>query len=497
MITLRSRMRTLSSQSLVYGLSGALTKIVGLVIVPILLRIFTPADYAVLDLVTAFTTIIGGVLLLGADSAVAYYFYRQATEENKRTLLSTWMYFQFVLNSVAGLALFLLAEPLAQMVIGPAAHGKIYLQLTAVVFPLSSSFAFGLEVLRLEMRPRRYLLLSAIQVVIGFVLTLLIVVALHKGLTGVYVTSALTNVAAFLVTIWAVGGRLLPRFSTHHLRSILSFGVPLVPISLASWAIAQSSRFFIKAHAGNADVGLYSAGNKVAQIMLLVVTAFGLAWAPFAYSIADEPDAKRTYARVLTYYVAVLGWLALALSLFAPLVLEVGKPAYLRGYQVVPFLAMSYLVNGAYYIVAMGTNLSKKTIHLSWITILAGIVTLAVNTAVLPVPYLSLIGAAFATLCGNLVLIILVYWMSQRLYHIPYNLPRVLTAVACLTLLVVVGQIARGYLQPTSPTGLLARAVLVALYPALLVGLRVIERHELATLHGAVVVQLRRARGRV
>jgi len=485
MMTLRSRMRTLSSQSLVYGLSGALTKVVGLVIVPILLRIFTPADYAVIDLVTAFTSIIGATLILGADSAVAFYFYRQKDEESKRALVSTWLYFQFALNTIAGLCLFLLAGPLAHWIIGSDPRDKTYLQLLAGVFPLSSSFSYALEILRLQLRPSRYLVVSVINILTGFALTLIVVVAMRKGLTGVYVSSALTNVVAFAAAMWAVRGRLSRRFSTRMLREILAYGVPLVPISVASWAIGQSNRFFIRAHTGMADVGLYSAGNKVSQLMLLAVTAFSLAWGPFAFSISEEPDARRTYARVLTFYVAVMGWFALVLSLFAPLVLEIW-PAYARAYQVVPFLTTSYLITGAYYIVAVGASLSKKTIHLTWPTVAGGAVTVAVNALVVPIPYFSLVGGAIATLCGNAVLVWLVYWVSQRLYPIPFELKRVITSVAVLVILVVAGQVSHQFVKATSVVGLGIEAVLLASYPVLLVLCGVIQRYEVVIVTNAL-----------
>ncbi|HVC80679.1 MAG TPA: oligosaccharide flippase family protein [Chloroflexota bacterium] len=492
MITLRSRMRTLSSQSLVYGLSGALTKVVGLIIVPILLHIFTPADYAVIDLVTGFTSIIGAILILGSDSAVAFYFYRQKDEESKRALISTWLYFQFALNTLAGLCLFLLSGPLGQVVLGPDPHDKIYFQLVAAVFPLSSSFGYGLEILRLQLRPRRYLLVSAVNILTGFILTLVVVVAMHGGLTGVYVSSALTNVVAFIAAMWAVRGRLSRRFSPRMLRAILAYGVPLVPISAASWAIGQSSRFFIKAHTGLPDAGLFSAGSKVAQLMLLAVTAFSLAWGPFAFSISEEPDARRTYARVLTYYVAVMGWFALVLSLFAPLILEVGRPAYARAYQVVPFLTMSYLITGAYYIVAVGTSLSKKTIHLTWPTVAGGAVTVAVNVFVVPLPYFSLVGGALAILCGNAILVWLVYWVSQRLYPIPFELKRVFPSVAILAMLVILGQVSHGFVKATSPSGLLIEAALMVAYPVLLLSCGVIQPYEVGIVTRALRVRARR-----
>ena len=52
--------------------------------------------------------------------------------------------------------------------------------------------------------------------------------------------------------------------------------------------------------------------------MVLLLTAFRIAWPAFAYSIEDDSEARRTYAFVLTYLVVVASWLALALGLLAP-----------------------------------------------------------------------------------------------------------------------------------------------------------------------------------
>jgi O-antigen/teichoic acid export membrane protein len=336
------------------------------------------------------------------------------------------------------------------------------------------------------MRPRAYLAISALNVLTGLVLSLILLVGLRLGLTGVYVASTATNVVTFIWALRAVRGTLGIRFSRQRLREILVYGTPLVPIAVATWAIAVSNRLFIRAHSGLSDVGLFSSGSKVAQIMLLAVSAFVLAWGPFAYSIAEEPDAKRTYARVLTFYLAVIGWLALALSIFAPLILKIARPAYAPAYQVVPPLTISFMLTGAYAIVAVGTSLSRKTIHISWTTIVAAVVALGLN-AILPLlPGLTLVGGALATMCGNLVSVGLVYCVSQRLYPIGYNLRKVMVCVIILGFLILLAEVSHTVVGATSVAGVLFRLGLLALYPCLVVGAGVIERYEVVVLRNAV-----------
>jgi O-antigen/teichoic acid export membrane protein len=485
-------MRQLSGQSLVYGLSGALAKLVALVIVPILIHILVPRDYGVIDQITSFSALIGAFLILGSDAAVAFYYYREQNEDGRRALLSTWLIFELVLNTVAGAVLFALARPLTNLLLGGISQSDFYLKIVAVVLPLSATISYVLEVLRLQMRPGRYLFISATNVLSGMVLTLALVVWLRLGLEGVYIGSACTNVIAFVLAAITIRGSVGVTFSIERLRALLAYGVPLVPITVASWAIGLSSRFFIKAHSGLSDVGLFAAGNKVAQIMLLVVTAFTLAWGPFAFSIAQEHTARRTYAKVLTFYAAGVGGLALALTLYAPLILRfAAAPVYARAYQVVAPLALYYAVLGAYSIVAVGTSLSKKTIHLSWTTISAALVTLILNAVLVPLPYMALVGGALAMLIGQCLSVGLVYGVSQRLYPIPYERGKLLICLAVLGILVVLGQIAHGWYEPYSIPGVLVPLLLLSLYPMLLLAFRVIERYEVVVVWAAFRTRLR------
>jgi hypothetical protein len=113
-------------------------------------------------------------------------------------------------------------------------------------------------------------------------------------------------------------------------------------------------------------------------------------------------------------------------------------------------------------------------------------VTITLNAILVPLPFFSLIGGALATLGGNLVLVGLVFLVSQRLYPIPYEPRRVAICAAILGLLILAGQVERAHLDPTSFPGLAFRVLLVALYPVLLVAGGVIQRYELVVLRNAL-----------
>ena len=58
---------------------------------------------------------------------------------------------------------------------------------------------------------------------------------------------------------------------------------------------------------------------KFAQAVNVLVRGFQLAWPPLAYSIRDDDEARRTYATVITLFLAGCTWLVVGLWLLADL----------------------------------------------------------------------------------------------------------------------------------------------------------------------------------
>ena len=104
------------------------------------------------------------------------------------------------------------------------------------------------------------------------------------------------------------------------------FGLPLVPAALMLWAINFIDRLFIAHFNGQAEVGIYSLAVRISSVIVFLMAAFQLAWPAFAYSIRDDREAKRTYSYVLTYLLLLMCWVALALGVLAPWLVDLLAP---------------------------------------------------------------------------------------------------------------------------------------------------------------------------
>ena len=208
------------------------------------------------------------------------------------------------------------------------------------------------------------------------------------------------------------------------------FGMPLVPSALALWAINFIDREFIVWYKGHAEVGVYSVAIKIASILTFVMVAFRTAWPAFAYSIEDDREARRTYAFVLTYLLAVACWVALALGALAPwwVHLLTSRHSYFRAEKGVALLAFAGAMYAGYTVLAIGSGRARRT-QLNWVVTGAGA---AVNVGLnfWLIPAYGMVGASISTAAAYVVLFVGMTLYAQHVYPVRYQWRRVVTVVA-------------------------------------------------------------------
>jgi len=150
---------------------------------------------------------------------------------------------------------------------------------------------------------------------------------------------------------------------------------------------------------------------------------------PFIFSIQKDPNAKKIFANTFTYFMLVGTTLCLALSIFArELVILTLAPKFYPGYQVIPYIALAYLLFGVYNTVDVGVLLTGKTgiyAIISWTGAL-----LNIGLALLLIPQYGVVGAGIAKILAFAALALPMYLTAQRHYPIQYQTSRIFTLLA-------------------------------------------------------------------
>ncbi|MGZ4383917.1 MAG: lipopolysaccharide biosynthesis protein [Gaiellaceae bacterium] len=442
--------------SAVYGIGGLAARVVAVFLLPVYTRFVNTSGYGAVETLTA-TEAVAVIVLRGGMQSAFFRFYFDSKETAYRTRVVRTAFWYTMTMATVGLVLGLvLARPLSSLLLGSPHHIAL-MRTIAVTLWADMNYQQMTALFRVEERSRSYVLASLCNLTVTITATLLLVVHFHKGALGLMAGNVTGTLAVYFALLVYRRFQLGLEFDRGLFRAMNQFGMPLVPSALAVWVTNLLDRWFVRYYKGLGETGLYSAGAKIASAMTLLITAFTLAWPAFAYSIEDDRRAKRTYAFVLTYVMLVLAWAALALSALAPWLVHLLGHSFHRSDRVVAWLAFGSVAYAGYAVTMIGVGRVRRT-RSNWIiTGTAAVVNVGLNFAL--IPRWGMIGAAIATLVAYSVMFAGMTVRAQRLYPVPYQWPRVATAVGVAGAEAVLAH----YLH-SLPLALL----LIALYPLLL-----------------------------
>ena len=465
---LGAQLRRLGRHSAIYGIGGLVSRVIAVLLLPVYTRYLTPTDYGQIETLLALTTVMGLVLRAGITSAFFRFYFDVDDDAGRLRVLRTSFWFTMGGGTLGLLLLLALAEPVSSVLFGTGDAADL-VRASGVALWATVNYEQLTALFRVEERSTAFVLASLTNVFLTIGLTLLLVVALEKGPIGVIVGNFSGTLIVYLALLGYRREQLGLDFDRGLLREMNRFGLPLVPTALFLWVTNFSDRFFLVKLADVAEAGLYSVGVRVASAMVLLLTAFRMAWPAFAYSIRDEDEARRTYAFVLTYLTVVTAWVALALTLLSPWLVDLLAAArFAESSRVVGPLAFSTVSYAAYVVVAIGVGRARRT-QFNWVvTGAAAVVNAVLNITLIP-PY-GMMGAAIATVAAYTTMAIGMAWWSQRIYPVPYQWRRVVTAT--------LGAVALAALGKALGVGIPAAIGLILAYPLVLFALGFTSREE-------------------
>jgi O-antigen/teichoic acid export membrane protein len=458
---LSQQIKRLTSQSLIYGVGGLISRILAVLLLPLYTSYLHGRDYGRVETLTALTAVLVVLLRLGISSAF-FRFYFDSTDVAHRVRVVRTSFWFTMGSATFGLAVgWIAAQPIADALY--LGHGQAWLVRAAFVGLWAQlNYEQLTSLFRVEERPVLFSIATIANLLITVGATILLVVYFHQRAMGVIVGNWIGTLMVYVVLLGYRRYQLGLEFDRKLFRAMNRFGMPLVPAQLAIWTLNFVDRLFIAKFKGQAEVGYYSIGVRIASATLLLLTAFRLAWPAFAYSIEDENEARRTYGYVLTYVLFITCWVSLGLALLAPWIVRLltSRPEFYAGARVVGLLSFSAVAWGAYIVVAIGIGRARFT-QFNWVVSgAAALINIALCFALIP-PY-GMIGAAIATAVSMGAMFGLMAIHAQRVYPVPYQWRRVAIVGGSSIAIAALG---RSMHLPLAPSALLAVAYPLILLP--------------------------------
>ena len=458
---MREALRRLRGESLVYGLGQAGGRAVQLLLVPVLTRLLDPGAFGVAELVMAYSQTAVLVLVFGMDGALARNFYREPDRAARIRMASSSLLFRLTVALSAAALLWLLAAPLAGALVSGEVYRK-YIRIGAATLPFTLVVLFGNDLLRVTFQPWKFITLNIAQTALVGGASLWLVWARHLGVAGVLYGRLFGDGASALLALVLVRHTIRPRFSGPALRRLLAYGAPTVPAAFAYGLVASVDRFFLQRTRSLAEVAVYAVAIKFFAVVNMGVSAFQLAYGPWAYAHAETRDGPPLFARAFGGFMAAACLVALAAGAFAPEVLSVLVPdPYRRAAWPAAFLVFAAVAQGSYTVASVGIGISFRTPLLLYGAAAAAAVSIAACAAL--VPRLGATGAAVATLLAYGASALVTYRIAQRVHPLPYRGGRL---IAVFGLALALTLLTQGRM-PAGPVGVAMKGMAVATFAIL------------------------------
>ena len=438
-----SLLKKLAGETVIYGLSSIVGRVLNYLLVPLYTNIFLIGEYGVVTRLYATVGFLMVVFIYRMDTA----FFRFGTEKEGREQVYSTTFWSVLASALFfSILIFSFSEPIANWYELPE-NGSLYIKIFGLVLAFDTLSEIPLAKLRLESRPVRFACIRLMGIGLNISLNLFFFLAYPWLLERGHATSLINIIGdgtpnilfIFIANLTASTMVLLLlfpeirqvgwHFDKKQWQTMAIYAGPLVLASLAGIVNEMIDRellvrylpYDIKTNTG--QQGIYSACYKLAMMMSLFTQAFRYAAEPFFFANAKNKDAKTLYADVTKYF-TIAGALAfLVITFYLDIFKYFIGEDYWEGLVVVPILLMANLFLGLYYNVSIWYKLTDQTSKGGIIALGGAVITIVLN--LWWIPRIGYVGSAWATLVCYFSMAVACWLWGRKYFPVAYDLKRI------------------------------------------------------------------------
>ena len=394
--------RAILGSALVYSLANAFTAAVPILLLPLLTRILSPADYGLVAMFGLLVQLLGAITGLSVHGAVGMRYFERESLDFPRYVASA-------LGVLAASSIVVLLAVLALMPLLEQLFGLPRFWLIMGVLASVANFVtqIQLSIWQSARQPFRFASLRIGQATLDLAATAIFVLGLAmawEGRIGAIAAAAmLTSLAAFM-TLSRGGWARFP-VDSSYMANALRFGAPLVPHALGGLLVASIDRLMISNIIDVANAGIYFVAVQIGLVINLATDAFNRAFAPWLIESLKtaSPERDRLIIRATYGCFALLLAGGVAVGLVAPYALDVAVgPEFRVAGELVIYIAVGQAFGGMYYLVTNYVFFAGCTGRLAIVSVTAGLLNIALSYILLS--RYGLVGAGIAFVAAQATL---------------------------------------------------------------------------------------------
>lgn len=401
---------------LIYGAATAFITLGSIILIPIITKTLGAHGYGIWAQVQVTISIAMVLAGLGLLAGMLRFLPAQTNKEE----IQEGFYSVFCFVSLAALIISVIFIIFADFIAGALFNGATAIvRVTGLIILVQSLDTVFLTLFRVFQQVKRYSLFM-IANSYGQIGLIAYLVLNGHGILSVVLAVLSIQVLLLFILFFIVKAQIgIKRPHFRRMKEYFNYGMPTIPMSMASWVTTSSDRYVIAYFLGATSVGTYSAAYVLGSIPFMVAGVLGFVLPPPLFKLYDEgriSEVKTHLSYSLKYLLALAIPFVFGAAMLAEPVLRLFSTAEIasEGYPILPLVALSILFVCANSVICLILGLVKKMKLVGAIYIVAAAVNLGLN--ILVVPYLGILGAAITTLISySLVLGLTTYYSFKEL----------------------------------------------------------------------------------
>jgi len=403
-----------------YTVVGFLNAGISFLILPILTHYLSPADYGIISLVNTYVSILMPIVGLSTASFISVEYFNKKLQPYQ---------FQEVFSSVRAIPLLMLIPFTLLFVLGYKVLPPLLelpLQAYWLLLPVAIFALYADDFKSFLVITKRTWLFSFAtlgKIFLEIPLTLLLIIYAHRQWDGRIYAWFITVIIFTLLSVYYYQKWNLfsLKVKKAYIRQAVLFGAPLILHQIGKFVINQADRLFLAKMISVEEMGIYSVGYQVGMVLLIVSTAFTNFFTPFLFEHLNKgtDEDKLKVVRISYLFIIVMFGLLMLLTFLTPSLFAIFiSDRFAGAAKYVFWIGLSYCFWGIYLVFSGYIFYLKKSKVLGYVSVLNVAVNLSCNYFF--IRWFGAVGAAYATCLSFFLVCIVVGYITQRLYPMPW-----------------------------------------------------------------------------
>lgn len=381
--------KKLFSHTAIYGLAPQISKLASFFVLPIITQDLTELDYGVAGVMTAYTTAIAALSVLGLRIILVNSYYKSPGHykwgwRQIYGFLTFWNLFYALLLSL--LIFWAVPEEASEN------RWAIMILNVAPVVIFGPSATLGSTFYQVKQKPFQIGIRTGIFGVMSVLLQVFFISYLKMGYMGwfwsYFIVGVLSNISYWIPINFILGFKPIFNFKWRYIKNSLKVSLPTVPHYYSSYLLNSSDKLVMDlVNVNTGDIGKYNAAYIVGNIVQQIGDASGLAVGPMMMEMYKKGQDKS--ARNLIFLLQIVFFIltfTLCLWLKELFAFLIRNETLAQMYGLGIIIIMSYNYRPMYFGANNKLFFTEKTNVIWKVTFVAGLLNVVLNFLLIP-PY--------------------------------------------------------------------------------------------------------------